>query len=315
MITRKRDFDSRTEKAVLDFFIINEKMRPFLRKMLIDENREYTLSNFVQMKKNQNVIETDHNGLLVEMNINVSERKPEREEMFNLKNKACQEAFKEATENNQQLLKCFDNNLSIEIQSKQWNKVFKSVLHKCFRKVRIVKNEKKERKQSEHILRERIKLKKEARVVNIDEKTKLKIEERIKQIENEIGTEIEEENHEAILEAIHALGGNETSLNGAGRKQMWSLLKRKYPKISTAIPVGKKDRGGNLITNHEGLKRLYLGTYVHRLRKRKMKPNLEDLKSMKNNLFNLRLELSKSRKSEPWTMKDLEALNIKFFTS
>ena len=51
---------------------------------------------------------------------------------------------------------------------------------------------------------------------------------------------------------------------------------------------------------------VYLGTYVHRLRHRKMKPNLEDLKSMKNNLFNLRLELSKSRKSEPWIMKNLE---------
>ena len=34
----------------------------------------------------------------------------------------------------------------------------------------------------EHILRERIKLKKELRAVDIDEKTKLKIEERIKQI-------------------------------------------------------------------------------------------------------------------------------------
>ena len=132
IITRKRELDFRTEEAVLDFFIINEKMRPFLSKMLIDERREYSLCNFAQMKQNKRVIETDHNGLLIEMNIQTSERKPEREEMFNLKNRACQEAFKEETEVNNQLLQCFDNDLPIEVQSKQWNKVFNSILHKCF---------------------------------------------------------------------------------------------------------------------------------------------------------------------------------------
>ena len=83
------------------------------------------------------------------------------------------------------------------------------------------------------------------------------------------------------------------------------MLKKKYPKIAHAIPVGKKDRSGNLITNHEGLKHLYLETYIHRLRNRQMKPKLEDLKLMKNELFNIRLELSKCITSEPWVMKDL----------
>ena len=87
---------------------------------------------------------------------------------------------------------------------------------------------------------------------------------------------------------------------------MWKLLKKKFPKMLTAIPVGKKDRKGNIITNHEGLKHLYLQTYVNRLRNRPIKPDFEDIKIMKTELFELRLKLSKSCKSQPWKLDDLE---------
>ena len=95
-------------------------------------------------------------------------------------------------------------------------------------------------------------------------------------------------------------------MNGDRRKRMWKLLKKRFPKILTAIPVGKKDGKGNIITNHEGLKHLYLQTYVNRLRNRPMKPDFEDIKKMKTELFELRLKLSKSCKSQPWNLEDLE---------
>ena len=60
VITRKREFESRMEEAVLDFFVINERMLPFLKRMVLDERRDFCLSNFAQIKKNQRVIETDH---------------------------------------------------------------------------------------------------------------------------------------------------------------------------------------------------------------------------------------------------------------
>ena len=68
--------------------------------MIIDEKKEYCLSNFAQIKKKKQVIESDHNGLLLELNIEFFKRKPERHEMFNLKNKECQETFKNETEQN-----------------------------------------------------------------------------------------------------------------------------------------------------------------------------------------------------------------------
>ena len=102
------------------------------------------------------------------------------------------------------------------------------------------------------------------------------------------------------------LGGDGQHLNGSGRKNMWEILKIKYPKILPAVPVGKKDKAGNMITNHEGLKDLYLKTYKHRLRNRPMKDELQEIKSYKDELFELKLSLASSNKSLPWTMEDLE---------
>jgi hypothetical protein len=85
LITRRRELISKTEEAVLDFFVINEKLRPLLSKMSIDENRDYCLSNYAQIRKNQRVIESDHNSEILELDVQFCKRKPERIEMFNLK--------------------------------------------------------------------------------------------------------------------------------------------------------------------------------------------------------------------------------------
>ena len=284
IITRSRQLDSRLEEAVLDFFIINERMLPFLNKMIIDEDRNYCLSNFAQIRKNKRVIETDHNGLILEFDLQIAQRKPDRVEMFNMKNKLCQEAFKEETENNTELLECFSDNLPVEVQCKKWFKTFNTVLYKCFRKVRIVKNKKNEKSATDNLVRERISLKKELSLNKIDECMREKIEARIFQIENEIGDEIAADFHKEIIDVIKDLGGEDDALSGSGRKKMWSLMKRKYPKITPAIPVGKKDKSGNLITNHMGLKHLYLETYIHRLRNRPIKTDFQEIKNFILNL-------------------------------
>ena len=132
LITRSCQLKSKCEKAVLDFFIVNEKVRPFLRKMIVDEVRDYGLSNFAQQRKNKRVIESDHNSEILELDIQYSYRKPEREEISNMRNKICQDAFKVETENNPKLLEVFDNQEPFKTQCNMWLKNFNSILHKCF---------------------------------------------------------------------------------------------------------------------------------------------------------------------------------------
>ena len=55
----------------------------------------------------------------------------------------------------------------------------------------------------------------------------------------------------------------------------------------------------------EKLKTLYLQTYKYRLRHRKIRADYEEVNNMKNLLFNMRLSLSKTRKSKPWERQDL----------
>ena len=79
-------------------------------------------------------------------------------------------------------------------------KTFKNILHKCFRKIRIAK--KKQQTKSDHMLKERIKLKNEAKCSIVDDEMKDKINDRIRQIEEEIGNDIANENHKAVVETI-----------------------------------------------------------------------------------------------------------------
>ena len=103
-ITRQRILKNKTERAILDLFIINEKMKPFLTKVTIDEDRKFCLGNFAQVKKNGRVIETDHNTLIADFSISISKCKQERVEMFNLRNKTCQQLFKKETDENLSLI-------------------------------------------------------------------------------------------------------------------------------------------------------------------------------------------------------------------
>ena len=118
--------------------------------------------------------------------------------------------------------------------------------------------------------------------------------------------EVTEEYQREIIETLRELSDDENGENGDRRRKMWKLLKKHYPKVSTAVPVGKKDGKGNIITNHEGLKHLYLQTYINRLRNRPIHPDFEEIRKMKMKLFELRLQLSKKRKSKPWTLTNLE---------
>ena len=276
--------------------------------MLIDEDRVFCLRNIAQMKKNGRIIESDHNSMIAEFEIEIKRKKPSREEMFNLRNRDCQEAFKNATEVNPELIKCFENDLPIEVQSRKWMKNFNSVLHQSFRKVRIVNTNKKKKEnlKMKSMLNERIQMRQDLKTVNITEEMKDKIELRIRQIEEDMEKEITEEYQKEVIEIMRELGGSEEGTGGDRRNKMWKLLKKNYPKILTALPVGKKDRNGNIITNHEGLKHLYLQTYINRLRNRPIKSGFEEIKKMKTELFELRLELAKNNKSQPWTMGDLE---------
>ena len=91
-------------KAVLDFFfIVCNKILPFILKMVIDEERKFSLTNF-----NGKKTDSDHFTLLCKFKFSVFRNVEERVEMFNFKNRKCQEVFNQKSTSRMELKMCFE---------------------------------------------------------------------------------------------------------------------------------------------------------------------------------------------------------------
>ena len=97
LITRIRCTKYKTEKAVLDFFIVCDKVKPYIEKMVIDESRQHVLTNFNPIRTGGRSVESDHNTQILRLKLDYYQRKDQRIELFNFKNLECQETFKSLT--------------------------------------------------------------------------------------------------------------------------------------------------------------------------------------------------------------------------
>ena len=83
-------------------------------------------------------------------------------------------------------------------------------------------------------------------------------------------------------------------------------VKQKLIPKSRDPPTAKRDESGNIITSPNLLKKLYLDTYVHRLRHRKIKPELETLKILKEELWERRYQIIKQKKTPNWEINQVQ---------
>ena len=88
-ITRRRITKKKTEEAILDFFIVCKKIAAFIERMIIDEEKQFPLSRYTKNGKKH----SDHNSMILYLDIDYYLKKPDRKELFNFKNVECQKAF------------------------------------------------------------------------------------------------------------------------------------------------------------------------------------------------------------------------------
>ena len=130
-----------------------------------------------------------------------------------------------------------------------------------------------------------------------------KDEAEIVNLEYLIAEKCEEENRKKVIDNFKEMEGQHGNVSHQG---IWKNKKKLFPKIKPTLAVGKKNLKGQLITNPDELKELYLETFKDRLRQRPAQPGYENLLKSQEELFKLRLEMSKLKKTAPWTMKDLD---------
>ena len=102
------------------------------------------------------------------------------------------------------------------------------------------------------------------------------------------------------------LGKNNDTLEGFNQVKTWALKKKLAPKTAVDPPAAKLNSKGKLVTNKEELEQLYLDTYIERLKPNPVDEDLEDIFELKNELFDMRIEESKTKVTSDWTIDDLE---------
>ena len=68
------------------------------------------------------------------------------------------------------------------------------------------------------------------------------------------------------------------------------------------------DGSGNYVTSPAGIESLALSTFKERLENRPMKDSLEHIRKEKEELCNMRLNIAKNNKTEPWSMEHLDVV-------
>ena len=137
LITRSRIKGKKEERSILDFFIVCTRVLPFITKMVIDEKKEYILTNYKPAKTGEKAKDSDHFTQYLDIDLKICPSKPVRKEFFNFNNKESQKTFKTITSNSNDFSKCFETQKPLLEQIDEWRMVLKSKCQDAFKKVRI----------------------------------------------------------------------------------------------------------------------------------------------------------------------------------
>ena len=236
--------DGHLEESVLDFFVVCARVLPHITSMLIDEKKKYVLTNFEQVRKGGKASDSDHFTQIMDIKLNLLPQKPIRKEIFNFKECAAQQKFKNLTSKTKDFTSCFSDKLPIMKQISNWRNILKSYFRKSFKKIRI-KNQMKIKPLNPKI----------SKLIDLRNSMLKKKEDSAKNADlNKVISEMEaEDNRNKIFENFQKFSENPGNINIS---QMWKTLKKLWPKCGPTLPTAKRNHKGKIVTGPQELKRL-----------------------------------------------------------
>ena len=105
--------------------------------MIIDEDRNYCLTNYNKQPGKTRPVESDHNPLILYLNISCPRTIKQRVEIYNLKNMEGQNRFNEITSFSTNLSDCLESGKPLNDAVKDWESNFTFALSQSFTKIRI----------------------------------------------------------------------------------------------------------------------------------------------------------------------------------
>ena len=75
VITRKRKYLSEMKESIIDFYVVCERVLPYISSMKIDNGKTHTLTNFHNIDSNGSAVSSDHNPLTMEVKLETAHMK------------------------------------------------------------------------------------------------------------------------------------------------------------------------------------------------------------------------------------------------
>ena len=126
LITRIRNRQGQIQKSVIDFFVVCKRLLPHVTEMIVDENREMTITNYHCAKRGKSAVDSDHVTFMLKINLNVLPHKPQRVERLDFKNTEGKILFKKKTTETSEFTDCFKNMLPLLDNCERWNDTLKA---------------------------------------------------------------------------------------------------------------------------------------------------------------------------------------------
>ena len=302
-ITRYRKTINGTEESIIDFLIVCRRFFNLINRLDIDEKRIHCLTKYSNKQGEKRVKESDHNLFILNINTTWStsiDHTGDLIEVYNYKKKEDFQKSVDVTDVNPDLKLCFEDDDFNEACNK-WMSILNTSIKRGFRKIRIKKE--KIDPELEALFERKENLNTFLTLHDEDEDGFEKNRENLESVLEEIAEICAKKNKDTVREYI---GQADDGLEGFNQAKTWTLNKKLSPKNTEDPPMAKKDANGALITDKKMLEKLYLETYVDRLKPNEITPGLEKLESLKEYLFKLRYDICKTKKTNQWTIEDLE---------
>ena len=297
LVTRKRVTKSNIEESVIDFVIFSDDLNDAIESITIDDKRECVLTNIRKTRTGVKTTESDHNTIITKFKFHWNKKvKETRAEMFNLKNKTCQEAFKEATTkaiNNNYLSSVFEEEGDVDTVTEKFMKRLNKIINKCFRKVRI--KDKIDESKDDVFTKWR----------ELRKKNDIKSKQELEDLENQLSEEYSNEYFEKIEQNI---GNIDSEDGGMVPERLWKLKKTIFPRTREPLTAMKDPKTGNMLTTKEKISEAAVNVFTDRLENAPMKKHLEHIKDAKEKLCEKIMKVASKNRTPPWNMKDLDVV-------
>ena len=242
-ITRRRKTTKKLEESVIDFFVICDKLDPYLECLVIDEDKENVLTNYKKKKGNVYSTDSDHHTLVMNLKLKYVKCKNERKLVYDVKNVENQKIFSEVTTFTKELSECFNDEKPLEEQTKAFSKTFFKLVRHSFPKVRI--NDKPKETEVSKLISRRNLLKQNIKSQE-NQNLKKSVEDEILNLEKKICDLVSDDNMKNFIENFDPFFEGDSNFN---TNAMWKVQRKISPKNNVSLPTAKLDEKGRFVSS------------------------------------------------------------------